>query len=249
MSVSEASWWPAPAGLNRVIVPVIAATVEEVEQQARAVALADADLVEWRADGLIVPLPAATLAIIAESLRELVAPKPLLFTWRTSDEGGLAPEEVDDGYAEIVAAVLRAKTADLVDVQVRHPAARRLMGVAKEAGVPVVGSWHDTQATPPLGEIVDALAEAESLGASVAKVAVTPCSQGDVITLLSATSQAAKIISIPMITMSMGELGLASRVFGHMLGSQATFATVGAASAPGQLELPALKQYWGLFTD
>ena len=240
----EATWWPEPRGLNRVIVPVVATTVEEAERRAKVVAKTAADLVEWRADGLAVPLSAATLAIIADDLREIVAPKPLLFTWRTCEEGGRAPEAADAHYAEIVTAVLKAKTADLVDVQIRHPAAPQLLGVAKELGVPVVGSWHDMQATPTVGEIADALAQAESLGASVAKVAVTPHDGDDLDTLANASTRAFDTARIPLIVVGMGEVGMVSRVYGHLFGSQATFASVGEPSAPGQLDLAALQTIW-----
>lgn len=242
MSVS--SWWPEPTGPTRVIVPVVATTVEAAEQQAKAIAQTDADLVEWRADYLAVPLPGAMLAVVAASLRDLVTPKPLLFTWRTADEGGLAQDEADADYTEIVTAVLRAKAADLVDVEIHHPAAPTLMSAAKEFGVPVVGSWHDTQATPPAEEIGDALKRAWQMGASVAKVAVTPHDEADVVTVLNTTLLAAHAVPIPLITVSMGELGLVGRVFGHMFGSSATFASVGVASAPGQVELSVLRQLW-----
>jgi len=242
--MQASSWWPEPKGLNRVIVPVAAATVEAAEQQAKAIAESDADLAEWRADCLAVPLPGAMLAVIAASLRDLIAPKPLLFTWRTADEGGQAPVEADAAYAEIVTAVARAHSADLVDIQIRHPAAATLLGVAKEAGLPVIGSWHEVAATPPVEQIEDALRRAWQMGADIAKVAVTPANQADVIALLTAATRTAGKLPIPLIAVSMGELGLVSRVFGQRFGSAATFASVGPASAPGQLELSRLKQMW-----
>jgi len=238
------TWWPDPIGPTRVIVPLVAGTVEEAEQQARAAAQSDADLVEWRADTLGVPLQAATLAVIADGLRELVAPKPLLFTWRSGDEGGLAAPEADDDYAAIVGAVVQARTANLVDVQVRHPAARGLFATARDRKLPVVGSWHDTAATPPVVQIVDALQQAESMGAAVAKVAVTPHDQADVVTLLLASVRAIDALSRPFITVSMGDAGLISRVFAGWFGSDATFASLGTPSAPGQISLTALQEMW-----
>jgi len=224
----------------------MAKTVEAAEQQARAIAAFDADLVEWRADGLAVPLPSATLAIIADDLREIVAPKPLMFTWRTSNEGGQAAPGADDAYADITAAVIRAKTADLVDVEVRHEAATGLLAIAKECGVPVIGSWHDIQTTPDADTIVAALQQAEAMGADVAKVAVTPQDATDVATVLTATARAAATVTIPLLTVAMGDIGQVSRVFGHVFGSQATFATAGQASAPGQPDISALRELWDI---
>lgn len=50
--------------------------------------------------------------------------------------------------------------------------------------------------------------------------------------------------SIPVIAIAMGELGQASRVDGPRFGSCASFATVGQASAPGQMPAARLAALW-----
>ena len=62
-----------------------------------------------------------------------------------------------------------------------------------------------------------------------------PRSAADVVSLLDATERRYRQARIPLITMSMGALGAVTRIGGGAFGSAATFATVGAASAPGQL--------------
>ena len=57
----------------------------------------------------------------------------------------------------------------------------------------------------------------------------------DVVTLIDATQRRHRESAIPLITMSMGTLGALTRIGGGTFGSAATFATLGAASAPGQL--------------
>jgi len=64
---------------------------------------------------------------------------------------------------------------------------------------------------------------------------VMPSSVDDVLTLLSATAERAKVSKTPLITMSMGSLGAVSRVCGELTGSCLTFGTLGKASAPGQI--------------
>ena len=81
----------------------------------------------------------------------------------------------------------------------------------------------------------------EEAGANVAKVACMPSTPGDTLTLLQATWEASQKMSIPLITMSMGQIGAVSRAVGGLFGSAATFATVGAASAPGQMPVDELK--------
>src|SRR5699024_3884219 len=73
------------------------------------------------------------------------------------------------------------------------------------------------------------------LGADVPKIAVTPRSARDVLTLLSASLTVAEDLSGPHIAISMGTLGASTRVAAETFGSAATFATAGEGSAPGQL--------------
>ena len=84
----------------------------------------------------------------------------------------------------------------------------------------------------------------QELGADIAKYAVMPNSELDVLTLLSATIIMKKNHSnTPVITMSMGKLGAISRVCGSLSGSAVTFGTAGHASAPGQLPADILKTF------
>ena len=54
-------------------------------------------------------------------------------------------------------------------------------------------------------------------------------------TLLSATEEMDRRTTRPLITMSMGPLGMISRLCGEVFGSSLTFGSVGKASAPGQV--------------
>jgi 3-dehydroquinate dehydratase-1 len=89
--------------------------------------------------------------------------------------------------------------------------------------------------------MVGAFARAADLGADVAKLAVMPQDARDVQALLAATAEADRRLSIPLVSMAMGELGVASRVVGFRYGSRITWASAGAASAPGQLPLGQLR--------
>ena len=75
----------------------------------------------------------------------------------------------------------------------------------------------------------------EEMGADVAKLAVIPRSRQDVLDLLQATVTADERMNIPVVTMSMGGLGVVSRLCGSLTGSAMTFAAVGETSAPGQI--------------
>ncbi|MBB1011373.1 3-dehydroquinate dehydratase [Dietzia kunjamensis] len=232
-----------------IIVPITAGDLTQLEQQAAA--LADdpvVDLVEWRVD-LYKPAPARSGAAAAEAgtstdpgpavaaleaLAGLLPDTPILATFRTTAEGGSAGI-TDDAYIALVASLAATGLVAAVDVEHRHPRAARAIEAAHAHGTSVVASNHDFDATPPAAEIVARLEAMEAAGADVAKIAVMPRSAADVVTLIAATESRHRVAGIPLITMSMGALGAVTRIGGGTFGSAATFATVGAASAPGQL--------------
>ena len=79
-------------------------------------------------------------------------------------------------------------------------------------------------------------------GCDIGKVAVLPHDPGDVLTLLSVTwTMADRYPQTPVLTMSMGGLGLLTRMAGQVVGSCATFAMVGRPSAPGQVPVEDLQ--------
>ena len=68
-----------------------------------------------------------------------------------------------------------------------------------------------------------------------------PENSADVLALLRVTEMVKKLSGRPLVTMSMGRLGLVSRLSGEVFGSAITFGTVGEASAPGQISLEKLR--------
>jgi 3-dehydroquinate dehydratase-1 len=229
------------AGRPVVVVPLTSATPDALLADVAAVVAAGPDVVEWRVDHLAGATPEA-VAAAGRALVAALAGLPLLVTVRTATEGGRA--DVDDAtYEALLLAALGAGAADLLDVEVgRDPGTvARLVARAHAADVPVVGSSHDFAGTPGRDALVERLLAMADAGADVLKIAVMPHSPEDVLTLLSATCATARRTDRPLITMAMGELGVASRVAGGAFGSAATFGTVGAASAPGQVELGALR--------
>lgn len=91
--------------------------------------------------------------------------------------------------------------------------------------------------------MVNTLTNMVRRGADIAKLAVMPHTPADTARLLEATAQAAAATGsdTPLITMSMGQQGMVSRICGAAFGSCAGFATVGVSSAPGQPAAPALR--------
>ena len=75
----------------------------------------------------------------------------------------------------------------------------------------------------------------ENLGADIAKIAVMPISKSDVLRLMDVSQRASQIMNIPIITMSMGPMGLVTRINGEFTCSAVTFGSGENASAPGQI--------------
>ena len=86
------------------------------------------------------------------------------------------------------------------------------------------------------------------MGADVAKIAVMPQSREDVMTLMEVTMEADHSLDIPVVTMSMGRLGVLSRLAGTLTGSAMTFASVGEASAPGQIPIEQMRVFCQLLS-
>lgn len=228
-------------GLPKVIVPLTARTADDLVAAAAPVVAAAPDLVEWRIDHLLAA-GADTDAVLAAGRRlvDALGGIPLLATIRTAAEGG-EQEMAGEEYRELYRAVMAAGIADLIDVEVMHAAATGTIEVAHEAGVPVVASNHDFHRTPAQTEIERRLELMAERGADVLKIAVMPTDPGDVLTLLQATWAVRQRVGHPLITMSMAGTGVVSRLAGGVFGSAATFGTVGAASAPGQVDVASLR--------
>lgn len=226
----------------KIIVPLTAATPEQLLTQAAAVLPAEPDLVEWRIDFLDGALDPQAVVAAGKPLVDALGGVPLLVTFRTADEGGEKAISPAD-YLELYRAVIAAGLADLVDVEILRDESvvAAVIAAAHDAGVVVVASSHEFGGTPPRQVIVDRLMLMEQRGADVLKMAVMPHDAGDVLTLLQATWEVRQRTDRPVITMSMGALGVASRLAGGVVGSAATFGMVGRASAPGQVEVGALR--------
>jgi len=234
-----------------IIVPLVGDDREAVIAQTHAAVATPARIIEWRLDRFRPDLedPAAhrsaALAMLPTLRAELGPDRALLATLRTTEEGG-AREITDEDLAQLLEALVTPHRAgvqasvDLVDIETsrRPETVERVVDTARRSGVAVIGSSHDLEGTPPEEELVERLRQQRRLGADVPKVAVTPREPRDVLALLSASLTVTADGTGPHIAISMGTLGAVSRVAAEVFGSAATFASVGEASAAGQMEAP-----------
>jgi 3-dehydroquinate dehydratase-1 len=224
-------------GIPKICVPIVGKTKEEILSAARSFADVKVDVVEWRVDWFEGVFDFAKVEDVLKDLRPALGETPLLFTFRTSKEGGERSIEAD-AYAELNKNVAATGLVDLVDVEVftGDEVVKDIIAAAHAKGVKVVASNHDFDKTPDKDDIVGRLRKMQELDADIPKIAVMPQNKKDVLTLLTATEEmATEYADRPIITMSMAGTGLISRLCGEVFGSALTFGAVGKASAPGQM--------------
>lgn len=230
-------------GMPKICVPLMGKTEEEVLKAVPAILASGADLVEWRADHLLEGKNPQAVRTLLFHLRPLLSSTPLLFTFRTAAEGGMQAVSLDE-YLRLLKMVAASGFVDLVDLEGMIPghANRHVAQKLQELGVSVVVSSHDFEKTLPEQELYERLLQLEQQGGDFVKLAVMPRTPQDVEALLSATRRyTARPEAALAITMSMGELGVRSRVIGEETGSVLTFGAVGQTSAPGQLAVSELR--------
>jgi 3-dehydroquinate dehydratase-1 len=235
-------------GRPKICVPLVGRTQEELWQQLDEILKASGggeaypdkriDIVEFRADFFQDLNDESVLRQVLEKLQSRLEDKVLLFTVRSENEGGEHLGFVGPTINEINKFVIENNLADMVDVELfsGEEEVRKLCALAKSKNVKIIMSNHDFKTTPPEREIVRRLEMMESFGADIAKIAVMPEDKRQLVHLLDATLiMQERDVDTPIVTMSMGKTGALSRITGGIFGSAITFASVGKASAPGQI--------------
>lgn len=192
-------------------------------------AVKPADILELRVDMFDILSP-EHIETIFKKARDKFR-KPLLATVRTVREGG--QKEIKDRGA-LYRIVL--PLSDAADVEIYSDEAfatvRALCTTYKK---PLIGSYHNFEHTPDdcfLDEVVS-----KGKGADIVKIAATAKEQEDMVRLALFTFRHRER---GMITMSMGDRGLPSRVFNPIFGSLITYGYVTRPTAPGQLSISEL---------
>ena len=236
------------AGIPKICVPIVGVTREEILAAAENIKSTKADVVEWRVDWYEDIFDFTKTEATMQALREVLGEMPILFTFRTSKEGGEKAIETE-AYVELNQNAAKTGLVDLVDVEAftGDDVVKAVVETAHANGVKVIASNHDFHKTPAKEEIVSRLRKMQELGADIPKIAVMPQNKKDVLTLLAATEEmVSEYADRPIITMSMSGTGVISRLCGEVFGSALTFGAVGKVSAPGQMGIDDLTTVLGL---
>jgi len=213
---------------------VVAALTDDLPRKAREAREEGADAVEIRIDMYEGGKDAAL-----DDMRDCDA-LPVIATNRSTE---------DESEEERVETLVRAtKHAEAVDIDVLSPgkSVERVVEAAREEDATVIASHHDFEGTPSVDGMMETLESAWEVG-DVAKLAVTPEDEGDVLDLLRLTLEARDGGEGPFCAISMGALGSYTRFVAPLYGSCLTYASYGSGTAPGQLTVREVREYMERF--
>lgn len=217
----------------KIVVPIMPRNLADVESLDLG-RLVDADIIEWRADFL----PKEEILKVAPAVFEKFLGRELIFTIRTNREGGHI-DLTDQEYVNLIKEVAAVYQPDYIDFEyyTRKAVFDQMLEFPN-----LVLSYHNFQETPE--NFMEIMSELTALSPAVVKMAVMPRSEQDVLDVMNYT-RGFKTLNMEQAyaTMSMGELGILSRLAGRVTGSCWTFASLDEASAPGQIPLGTLKKF------
>jgi 3-dehydroquinate dehydratase-1 len=203
------------------------------------------DVVEWRADHLLQLSPVDVNGHI-ERLRTIIGSETaFLFTYRSSSERGMGTDD-ESKRIDIIQRAIASDLIDVVDIegQTDNVARQEVIDAAHQKDVNVIVSAHDFVGMPADIRIAEWFEDLIDSGGDLAKLAVTASNSLDTLRFLQMQSRIAGRSLIPLIGIVMGAVGTITRLAGPFYGSCLSFASIGTESAPGQLPIDFVREYW-----
>lgn len=222
------------------------ATLKELVEHAKTdPARYKTDLVELRIDGFYRDLGLTGLMSLLQKARQVSEDMPLLATFRSLSQGGKEDITLQE-YEQLLVSIAREKIVDAVDVEAFRGGDRiRKKEFVSEIRqyLPVILSDHQMNFTPTQQQLMENLEWMRQLNPDVIKMAVMPQNREDVLQFMMLSEMYAANHDIPLIMISMGELGKISRISGYITGSCITFASYKQSSATGQITLEDMNSF------
>ena len=187
------------------------------------------DAVELRLD--LLRLSADDVRAAAQKIK-----MPLVLTARHPAEGGQGSEDAA-GRMALIEPLL--DLASLIDIELRCIGEMKpLIDKARTRGIPIVGSFHDFQATPADEVLEGAIGFAENAGIDTVKIATFINTTDDLIRLVNLVTAKRRL---RLSAMGMGTWGRVSRLLLAKCGSLLNYGFLGDSNAPGQWPAAQLK--------
>ena len=227
-----------------ICVPLVSVDETSIINEIDEVIRMEPDIIEWRADYFESIMDFSKVINILDVLKTKGGETPVMFTCRSYLEGGHRKIE-DEARLELFKNAIESGYIDVIDAELAFGKDKieHIKSLTVKIGVKLILSYHNFTETPSEECIIERIKSEISNGADIAKVAVMTNNQEDVLKLLSATYRARKEVPNPLITVSMGSLGVISRLAGWMFGSDVTFVAGKKASAPGQIPIEEMRTF------
>ncbi len=237
-------------GKPAICVPVTEKSREGIFGAAREIVGRGTDMLEWRMDFFEGVRDLGQVRQTLEGLSGICEDTILLGTFRSRRQGGEWAITAED-YEKLLLEAAKSGCVDILDVEAAElPDAAGTVARIHRHSVLAAASQHYFSHTPETARMEEELAALKRTGADIAKLAVMPQKNTDVLRLLEATAHMKEQDpSYPLITMAMGGMGIVSRISGQVFGSDVTFATIGKASAPGQLPMEDVARILGQISE
>ena len=230
-------------GKPLVCVSVMDTNKDDIIAEVKRLVDNHAEMIEWRVDAFEgVKSPNAVREVLRE-LAILVKDTIFVFTFRSKEQGGQCSLDSDMVY-DLHQVAAESNVVDFIDVEYFYTEnADDEIYHLQRMGTKVITSHHDFHETPSSDVLFMLLEQMKHSNADIVKLAVMPQNTDDVLKLLAETNHFHKRYpNQPLITMSMGKLGVVSRVCGEVFGSCVTFGAGKNASAPGQVPMAKLEE-------
>jgi 3-dehydroquinate dehydratase-1 len=189
-----------------------------------------ADLVELRVDMFEDIAPSHVEHVFRKAKEKFR--KPVIATIRDRREGGV--KDLPD-RAEVYSLV--ARHSEIIDIEIgSEEIFKRVRNMAHWKGL-LIGSYHNFGYTPEDEALEEIVSKGRESGADMVKIATTAQDRDDLLRLIVLTLRHREH---GIITISMGDEGLPSRIFTPLCGSLITYGFVTHPTAPGQLSISEL---------
>ena len=230
-------------GMPKICVPVVSNNHQDIITDLIRLQSLDIDLIELRIDYFNELLDHQKLTELFKAIASMAIKQGIILTYRSVPEGGNGKLSNDE-YMQLYSIALESGAFDIYDVELSSGtnAIITLNNMIHEANRKVIMSSHDFTRTPSLDTMLEKIKQMDSLEADIIKLAVMPEDYKDVLLVLEMTLRANEIYDKPIVTMSMSNLGIATRILGEQFGSAITFGKDNVASASGQIDIRSLKE-------
>lgn len=229
-------------GRPLICVPVMAKDEAGICEQIKKLAKEQVEVIEWRVDAFENAQSMNAIRSVLNNVKDDLGNSILLFTYRSKGQGGLGDHDAST-IMDIHQVGAESDVVDIIDVEyfaAKNP--EKEIAQLKKCDTIIITSHHDFDMTPDSRVIETILRQMKESGTDIVKLALMPNNAKDVLRLLEETEKFhTNYPDMPIVTMSMGGIGMISRISGEFFGSCMTFGAGEVASAPGQLPKDELK--------